>query len=199
MSEPTLAADFMKHTLAEFRRYKSLADRAFGQVNDDEFFALLDPEANSIAILVKHLAGNMRSRWTDFLTSDGEKPDRLRDEEFIIRPADTRPALMARWEANWQLLFSTLDGLTSEDLSRTIYIRGEPHSVVQAIQRQVAHYAYHVGQIVLLAKHFRSSQWQSLSIPRGGSDAFNDKMSQKEPAQVFSQPPDFGSSAAQII
>ena len=141
---------------------------------------MMDDEANSMGILVKHMAGNMRSRWTDFLTSDGEKPDRFRDEEFIIRPEDSRDALMARGEHYWQVLFDTLETLTPDDLARTVVIRGEPHSVVQAIQRQVAHYAYHVGQIVMLAKHFRSQTWQSLSIPRGGSDLFNAQMQTKK-------------------
>jgi len=180
MTEQLIAAHFLQYSLVELHRYKDLADRSFTQVNDEEFFAVLDAEANSIGILVKHLAGNMRSRWTDFLTSDGEKPDRFRDEEFIIRPADSREALMTRWESNWGLLFATLEALTPADMGRTVLIRGQPHSVVQAIQRQVAHYAYHVGQIVILAKHFRSQEWQSLSIPRGGSDAFNAQMQAKQ-------------------
>ncbi len=176
MTEHLLATHFLQYALTELHRYKDLADRACAQVSDEEFFAVLDVEANSMAILVKHMAGNMRSRWTDFLTSDGEKPDRFRDEEFIIRPEDSRNALMTQGERYWQVLFDTLESLTSADLARTVVIRGEPHSVVQAIQRQVAHYAYHVGQIVMLAKHFRSQAWQSLSIPRGGSDAFNTQM-----------------------
>ena len=180
MTEALIATHFLKYSLTELHRYKDLVDRSCAQVNDEEFFAVLDAEANSIGILVKHMAGNMRSRCTDFLTSDGEKPDRFRDEEFIIRPADSREALMARGEHYWQVLFATLEALTPEDLARTVVIRGEPHSVVQAIQRQVAHYAYHVGQIVMLAKHFRSQTWQSLSIPRGGSDAFNAQMQTKK-------------------
>ena len=176
MIDVLLATQFIEHSLAEFRRYKSLAEGSFAQVDDAEFFAVLDPEANSIAVLVKHMAGNMRSRWTDFLTSDGEKPDRFRDEEFLIRPGDTRPALMERWGANWALLFATLEALSPDDFAHTVQIRNEPHTIVQAVQRQLAHYAYHVGQIVMMAKHFRSQAWQSLSIPRGGSDAFNVKM-----------------------
>lgn len=180
MTENLIATHFLQYSLAELHRYKDLADRSCAQVNDEEFFAVLDAEANSMGILVKHMAGNMRSRWTDFLTSDGEKPDRFRDEEFIIRPEDSRDALMARGEHYWQVLFDTLETLTPDDLARTVVIRGEPHSVVQAIQRQVAHYAYHVGQIVMLAKHFRSQTWQSLSIPRGGSDLFNAQMQTKK-------------------
>lgn len=180
MTENLIAIHFLKYSLAELHRYKDLADRSCAQVNDEEFFAVLDAEANSMGILVKHMAGNMRSRWTDFLTSDGEKADRFRDEEFIIRPEDSRDALMARGEHYWQVLFDTLETLTPDDLARTVVIRGEPHSVVQAIQRQVAHYAYHVGQIVMLAKHFRSQTWQSLSIPRGGSDLFNAQMQTKK-------------------
>ena len=180
MTENLIATHFLQYSLVELHRYKDLADRSCAQVSDEEFFAVLDAEANSMGILVKHLAGNMRSRWTDFLTSDGEKQDRFRDEEFIIRPEDSRDALMDRGEHYWQVLFDTLDALPPADLDRTVVIRGEPHSVVQAIQRQVAHYAYHVGQIVMLAKHFRSQEWQSLSIPRGGSDAFNAQMQSKE-------------------
>ena len=169
----TLADHYLANALAEFRRYKSLADRAMAQIDDPVFFAVLDPEANSIAILVKHMAGNMRSRWRDFLTSDGEKPDRDRDSEFIITPADTRLALMARWEEGWQLMFHALEPLAGTDLLRTVTIRGEPHTIIAATNRQVAHYAYHVGQIVFLAKHARSTAWQSLSIPRGQSAQFN--------------------------
>ncbi len=180
MTENLIATHFLQYSLTELHRYKDLADRSCAQVSDEEFFAVLDAEANSMGILVKHMAGNMRSRWTDFLTSDGEKPDRFRDEEFIIRPEDSRDALMTRGEHYWQVLFDTLEALTPTDLGRTVVIRGEPHSVVQAIQRQVAHYAYHVGQIVMLAKHFRSQEWQSLSIPRGGSDAFNAQMQTKK-------------------
>ena len=175
----TLADHYLANVLVEFRRYKSLADRAMAQIDDPVFFAVLDPEANSIAILVKHMAGNMRSRWRDFLTSDGEKPDRDRDSEFILTPADTRPALMARWEEGWQTMFQALEPLAGTDLLRTVTIRGEPHTITAATNRQVAHYAYHVGQIVFLAKHARSSAWQSLSIPRGKSAQFNAAMAAK--------------------
>lgn len=153
-------------------KLKSLAERAMEQIDDDAFFHTLDAEANSVALIVKHLAGNMRSRWTDFLTADGEKPDRGRDEEFERRGSDDRAALMARWEDGWRRLFAAVEPLAAGDLGRTVTIRGEPHSVLQAIDRQLVHYAYHVGQIALLAKHHAGSGWKSLSIPRGGSAAF---------------------------
>lgn len=142
------------------------------QVTDEQLFALLDGEANSIAIIVKHMAGNMRSRWTDFLTTDGEKPDRNRDSEFVDPPA-TRAALLQVWEDGWACVFHAIEPLSDADLGRRVMIRGEEHSVMQAIHRQVAHYAQHVGQIVLLAKHFASDRWQSLSVPRNRSAEFN--------------------------
>lgn len=164
--------NFQADTLTSFRNYKLLAERAIEQVSDDEFFATIDEEANSIALIVKHIAGNLRSRWTDFLTSDGEKPDRNRDSEFEMM-GDARESLMKFWEDGWQTLFSTIGSLTPEDFSKTITIRGEPHTVVEAINRQLTHYAYHIGQIVLLAKHFRSAEWKSLSVPKNKSAEFN--------------------------
>jgi uncharacterized damage-inducible protein DinB len=151
-----------------FRYYKHLGERAIAQAPDEALAVALDAESNSIAIIVKHLYGNMRSRWTDFLTTDGEKPDRNRDTEFES-PATTRAQLRAQWEAGWKYLFDALAALTDADLSRKVFIRGEPHSVMQAINRQVAHYSYHVGQIVFLAKHFTSERWTSLTVPRGKS------------------------------
>ena len=165
-----------------FAYYKKLGERAMDQVTDEQLFVAIDAEANSIAIIVKHMAGNMRSRWTDFLTTDGEKPDRRRDSEFEEPPA-SRAALLAMWEAGWKCLFSALEPLTDEDLSRTITIRGEKHSVMQAINRQLAHYPHHVGQIVLLAKHFCCARWQSLSVPRRGSSEFNQKVAAGEASQ----------------
>jgi hypothetical protein len=162
----------------EFRRMKRQAEKALDQVSDEDFFRALDPESNSLALIVKHLAGNLRSRWTDFLTSDGEKPDRNRDSEFILEAGDTREALMARWEAGWKLLADALE-LSLEDIERTVLIRGEPHTVVQAVNRQLTHYAGHVGQIVFLAKHLAGPRWQTLSVPRGQSAAFNAKMAEK--------------------
>jgi hypothetical protein len=145
------------------------------QVTDEQLYATLDGEMNSIAVVVKHMAGNMRSRWTDFLTTDGEKPNRDRDAEFVEPPA-TREALLQVWEDGWRRVFGALDPLSDSDLGRTVTIRGEAHSVMQAINRQMAHYANHVGQIVLLAKHFAHDRWQSLSVPRSRSTEFNRKV-----------------------
>jgi hypothetical protein len=173
---------YLEDSLSVFRYYKNLAERAMVQLTDEQLFAVLDSEMNSIAITVKHMAGNMRSRWTDFLTSDGEKPDRNRDTEFEDPPA-TRQALMDVWEQGWQYLFGALEPLSEPDLQRTITIRGEPHSVMQAINRQVAHYSYHCGQIVLLAKHFKHHNWVSLSVPRGKSDEFRRRVLAGEASQ----------------
>ncbi|HTX42104.1 MAG TPA: DUF1572 domain-containing protein [Acidobacteriaceae bacterium] len=172
----------IEDSTALFAHYKKLAERAMAQVSDQQLFTAIDPEANSIAILVKHMSGNMRSRWTDFLTTDGEKPTRHRDSEFEQPPA-SRAELLALWESGWACLFSALQPLTEADLSRTITIRGEAHSVMQAINRQLAHYPYHVGQIVLLAKHFAGDRWQSLSVPRGQSSEFNRKVLSGEASQ----------------
>ena len=171
-----LSAHFLEDALAVFRKYKQLGEDAFAQLGDGEFFALIDAEANSVAHLVKHLAGNMRSRWSEFLTTDGEKPTRDREREFVLAPETTREEVMKWWEAGWQCVFAALESLRPEDLERTVLIRNEPHTVVKAINRQLTHYAYHVGQIVLLAKHFRSKNWKSLSIPRGESEAFNESL-----------------------
>jgi hypothetical protein len=157
---------FLDDCLFQLRKLKADADKAMAQVDDSQFFALLDPDANSIALIVKHVAGNMRSRWTDFLTTDGEKPDRQRDSEFERDGGDTREAIVARWNAGWELLFTTITSLQPGDLGRTVTIRGEPHTVVQAINRQVSHYSAHVGQIVLLAKHYAGPKWKTLSIPK---------------------------------
>ncbi len=156
------------------RSYKLLAERAMGQCPDDGLFATIDAESNSIAIIVKHMAGNMRSRWTEFLTTDGEKPDRNRDSEFE-EPPTTRAEVMALWERGWTLVLATLDSLNDADLTRTVSIRTEPHSVMQAINRQLAHYSYHVGQIVFLAKHFAAATtggWAALTVPRNRSNEF---------------------------
>jgi hypothetical protein len=173
---------FLEDSLGIFRYYKRLAERAIEQVTDAQLFATLDAEANSIAIIMKHLAGNMRSRWTDFLTTDGEKLARNRDAEFVQPPA-TRKALMDAWESGWAFLFQALEPLSEADLGRTITIRGEAHSVMQAINRQVAHYPYHVGQIVLLAKHFAQDRWQSLSVPKNRSMEFNRQVASGERSQ----------------
>ncbi|HEX8637061.1 MAG TPA: DUF1572 family protein [Pyrinomonadaceae bacterium] len=165
--------------LEAFRGYKSLAEKALAQTGDEEFFRLIDPEANSIAVIVKHLAGNLSSRWTDFLTTDGEKTDRNRDAEFELT-TDTRDELMRFWENGWQTLFDTLESLHAEDLEKTVQIRGEDFTVVKAISRSLAHTAYHIGQITLLAKHYRSSEWQTLSIPKNKSAEFAAWLSEKK-------------------
>ena len=160
------------------RKLKELADKALAQVRDEDLSVTLDPESNSLAMIVQHLAGNLRSRWTDFLTSDGEKPDRNRDAEFESSEGVSRAELLARWEEGWACLFGTLDSLKEEDLGKTILIRSEPHSVVQALHRGMTHAAYHVGQIVLLSKHL-ASNWQTLSVPRGKSQEFTEAMRRK--------------------
>lgn len=152
------------------------------QVSDDQLQAVLDNEMNSIAVIIKHMVGNMRSRWTDFLSSDGEKPNRNRDCEFIEPPA-TRQQLLSLWEEGWQCVFSALEPLTDEDLTRQVTIRGEAHSVMQAINRQIAHYSYHCGQIVLLAKHFNHEKWRSLSVPRNRSGEYNQRVLAGEASQ----------------
>jgi uncharacterized damage-inducible protein DinB len=164
------------------RYYKKLADRAIEQCPDAGLFTALDPECNSIAIIVKHMAGNMRSRWTDFLTTDGEKPDRDRDSEFAT-PPETRAGLAALWEAGWKICLDALEALSDEDLTRTVTIRTEPHSVMQAINRQVGHHAHHVGQIVFLAKYFAGDKWQTLSVPRRKSAEFNRRVASGEASQ----------------
>ena len=173
---------YLTDALAVFRQYKKLGERAMEQVTDEDLFRTLDHEANSIAIIVKHMTGNMRSRWTDFLTTDGEKPDRNRDSEFVDPPA-TRTALLAEWENGWARVFGALEALTDADLGRKVMIRGEAHSVMQAVNRQLAHYPQHVGQIVLLAKHFACDHWQSLSVPRNRSAEFNRKVEAGEASQ----------------
>jgi len=167
--------EWLEYCTTEFRKMKGLADRAVAVLSDEQLRLALDPESNSVAVIMQHLAGNLRSRWSDFLTTDGEKPDRHRDQEFMEAQSG-RKELLARWEEGWQILFSTLASLKPEDLGRTVLIRSEPHTVPQAILRQVAHYGYHVGQIVLLAKHHAGDRWQPLSIPRGQSDRFNAEM-----------------------
>ena len=173
---------YLEDALEVFRHYKRLAEGAMEQVSEEQLYVLLDLEMNLIALIVKHMAGNMCSRWSDFLTSDGEKPGRNRDCEFEELPAG-RAAVMELWETGWQMLFSALEPLTEADLSRTVTIRGEAHSVMQAINRQLAHYPYHCGQIVFMAKHLRHENWQSLSVPRGHSQEFNRKVASGEASQ----------------
>jgi len=173
---------YLKDSLELFRYYKKHCERAMAQVSDVQLFTELNEGENSIAIIVKHMAGNMRSRWVDFLTTDGEKPDRNRDGEFEDPPA-TRGELMQLWEENWGHVFHALEPLTDTDLGRTVLIRGEAHSVMQAINRQVAHYSMHIGQIVMLGKHFAGERWQSLSIPRNRSAEYNRKVAAGESSQ----------------
>src|SRR6267154_2715907 len=176
------STSYIKDSIGVFHYYKKLTERAIAQCPDAGLFTTLDGQCNSIAIIVKHMAGNMRSRWTDFLTSDGEKPDRNRDAEFET-PPQTRSGLVALWEAGWKICFDALDALKDEDLTRTITIRTEPHSVMQAINRQVGHYAHHAGQIVFLAKHFTGENWQTLGVPKKKSADFNRRVATGEASQ----------------
>ena len=173
---------YLEDSIGVFRHYKRLAEGAMAQVSDEQLYVALDPEMNSIALIVKHLAGNMCSRWSDFLTSDGEKPGRNRDCEFEEPPVG-RAAVMELWETGWETLFRALEALADADLSRAVTIRGEAHSVMQAINRQLAHYPYHCGQIVFLAKHLAHEGWQSLSVPRKGSAEFNRRVAAGEASQ----------------
>ncbi len=179
MSVQPLAQHYLDDALQTFRDYKKLAERAFEQISDEDFFRSLDEESNSIAVNMKHMAGNMLSRWTDFLTTDGEKPDRNRDIEFVMFSGTTKDDMIAYWDRGWKCVFDAIEPLQPEDLMRTVRIRSQDHTVLQAINRQLAHYAYHVGQIVYLAKHFKSSDWQSLSVPRNRSAEFNAHLEQK--------------------
>src|SRR5260221_2184812 len=173
MPDKPIAQHYLADALQTFRDYKKLAERAFEQISDQDFCRSLDEESNSIAVNMKHMAGNMLSRWTDFLTTDGEKPERNRDMEFEMLPGTTKSDMLAYWKQGWNAVFAAVEPLRPEDLMRTITIRGQDHTVIQAINRQLAHYAYHVGQIVYLAKHFKSTEWQSLSVPRNKSAEFN--------------------------
>ncbi len=167
-----LATLYLDEARRQFRGHKRMGEGALAQLRDEDFFVTLDPESNSVAILVKHLAGNMRSRFTDFLVTDGEKTDRFRDHEFELNSATTRADVIKWWEEGWSRVFAAIDGLSPEDMMCTVTIRGEPHTVLQAINRQIAHYAQHIGQMVFLAKHLRSSDWKTLSIPRGRSEDY---------------------------
>ena len=179
MSDQSITQHYLDDIRASFRAYKKLAEKALAQIKDEEYFVTLDAESNSIAVIMKHMAGNMISRWTDFLTTDGEKPDRNRDMEFVIDSEATKAGLLAYWEQGWACLFEALEPLQPEDCGRTVFIRGEEHTVVQAINRQMTHYAYHIGQMVFLAKHFRSNEWKSLSVPKNRSAGFNDYLGKK--------------------
>jgi Protein of unknown function (DUF1572) len=178
---PDAAAAFLADARGRFASYRALGEGAMAQVRDEEFFVTLDADANSIAVIVRHVSGNMRSRFTDFLTTDGEKPDRDRDREFEIDAGTTAADVRRWWAEGWERVFAAVDALGPDDVLRTVTIRGEPHTVLQAVHRQVAHYAYHVGQIVLLARHMRGADWKSLSVPRGQSGRFNADMSRRFP------------------
>jgi hypothetical protein len=168
-----IGAMYIDEAFRSLRGHKRLADDAIAQLSDQQFFAVPDAESNSVAIMVKHMAGNMRSRFTDFLTTDGEKLDRNRDQEFVMASDATRAQILETWERHWQLVFDTINGLSAGDMAREVTIRGESHSVLQAINRQVTHYSYHVGQIVFLAKHWKAAEWKTLSVPKGASAAVN--------------------------
>jgi hypothetical protein len=185
------ASVVLESVVATFRSTKALADRALEQLGDDDLHRAPTPESNSVAVIVQHVVGNLRSRFTDFLATDGEKPWRDRDSEFVERGL-SRADLLARWEEGWAVLFATLASLSDADLPRTVTVRGEPHTVARALDRQLAHYGYHVGQIVYVARWLRGSAWKTLSVPRGGSDAFNREMLRRHgtsPAADASPPP----------
>lgn len=181
--QESLGTHYLEDALASMRAYKKQADKAIAQLKEDEFFRTLDEEGNSVAVIMKHMAGNMFSRWTDFLTTDGEKPNRNRDMEFVIEPETTSKDVLDYWERGWKCVSAALDPLTSDDLMTTVSIRGESHTVMQAINRQLTHYANHIGQIIFLAKHFRSSEWQTLSIPRNKSIEFNKYLQEQKPSE----------------
>jgi hypothetical protein len=170
--------NYLDDSIKTFRSYKDLADKAMAQVSDEEFFRQIDAESNSLAVIAKHIGGNLRSRWTEFLTADGEKPGRDRDSEFVSAD-DARESLNKFWEDGWSALFTTLDSLTVGDLGKTTSIRGQAHTVVKAINRSIAHTASHVGQIIFLAKHLRADEWKNLSIPRNQSAGFNTFLHQR--------------------
>lgn len=171
-ADAALARAVLAETRAGFAQLRTTAERAVAQVDDAALWRTLDAEANSIGVLLRHVGGNLRSRFTDFLGSDGEKPDRDRDAEFVARPELDRAALLAEWHAGWAALDAALGGLEPADLGRTVHIRGEPATVLQALARATRHVAQHVGQIVLLARHACGARWETLTIPRGGSAAY---------------------------
>lgn len=171
--------NYLSDAIASFRNYKKLAERAMEQISDEEFFKQIDEESNSLAIIVKHIAGNLKSRWTDFLVADGEKDFRDRDNEFVAE-VNTRESLMGFWEEGWQILFNELGELKAEDFSKTITIRQQKHTICEAINRQLTHYAYHIGQITFLAKHFKSTEWKNLSVPKNKSSQFNSFMAENK-------------------
>jgi hypothetical protein len=186
--DDAVGRNYIDDAVVNFRDYKKLAERALAQVSDQEFFLKIDEESNSLAVIIKHMAGNMISRWTDFLTTDGEKPTRNRDSEFILSPDTTRSEMMEYWERGWAQVFGAIEPLQPADLARQVFIRGKAHTVVEAVNRQMMHYAQHIGQIVFLAKHLRSAEWQTLSIPRGASSQFNAYLAQDAAGGSGAQP-----------
>ena len=194
MSSEAIVQNYFEDALKALRAYKKLTEKAIAQLKDEEFFVTLDEEANSVAVIMKHIAGNAISRWTDFLTSDGEKPDRNRDMEFVIDAQTTKDDVIAYWERGWKCVFDAIEPLRVEDFEKTVLIRGEKHTIAQAINRQLMHYAYHIGQIVFLAKHFRSAEWKSLSIPRNRSADFNAYLT-AQPAAVADREKQFDAAA----
>ncbi len=182
------ATTYYDEVRRSFRGYKRMADAALAQLTDQDFFHAPDPESNSAAVIVKHVAGNLRSRWKDFLTTDGEKPDRNRDQEFVLEPGLTREELMRRWEESFQIVFDTIASLTAEDFGRTVTIRGEPHTILQAMNRSLMHTAYHVGQILYVGKHLRGTEWTVLSIPKGKSEEFNAMKPQDRKVKLPNRP-----------
>jgi hypothetical protein len=170
----SIIENYKADALQSFRNYKSAAEKALVQVSDEEFFRMIDAESNSLATIVKHIAGNLHSRWTNFLTTDGEKPDRHRDREFVVLAGETRGSIMKFWESGWKILFEAIEPIAPEDFGKKVTIRGEPHTIVEAINRQLSHYAQHIGQIIFLAKHFRVEDWHTLSVPKNKSAEFNE-------------------------
>ncbi len=179
MSDETLGRHYLEEIVSIFRYQRRLAEKAAAQLSEEQLFTSLDEESNSIAIVMQHMGGNLRSRWRDFLTTDGEKPDRHRDTEFEIAPGTTAADVQERWRQGWEILFATLESLTPDDLLKTVTIRAEPHTVIQALERGLSHAAYHTGQIVQLARHFKGDDWQTLSVPKGGSEAYLRRMLEK--------------------
>jgi uncharacterized damage-inducible protein DinB len=170
-----LAKAYLDDVLFSFRRHKAWAEQAFGQLDDEEFFRAPGERSTSVAVIVKHLGGNLKSRWTDFLTTDGEKPWRDRDAEFVLGPDDTRARLLATWEEGWAAVFRTLDGLGDDDLLQRVTIRGEPHTVLQAIDRSLTHAAYHTGQVLYVSRLVKQGDWRWLTIAPGQSQAARDR------------------------
>jgi len=179
--------DYINSVIQQFKYYESLGNKAFAQLNDEELFWEYNTDSNSVVIIVKHLWGNMKSRWTDFLTSDGEKTWRKRDEEFEADIKD-REELLQKWQEGWACLFTALDSINEDNFDTIIYIRNQGHSIPEAINRQLAHYAYHIGQIVFIGKMLKGNAWQSLSIPKGDSKTYNkEKFSQEKRREHFTK------------